>query len=215
MCSGRCDDIHPVAGLLHPEATEKERANGRGKAPARVLWFLQSVSGSGHSAQVVGIGRLLSFFIDWGNHGFAPETTVLSRRRPILVLPRYLAAERCALDRNKRRCREGRAGCPPGCRRFGENGLEGGIGKASPHFDDEFHRWWWTTFLVFDLSRSSTDELCASHCSGERQRSHPETHRASSSSIEQAGAGCMDYRPSTANQSRRNSRGNSHLGAGG
>src|SRR6266478_1197932 len=215
MRSGCCDDIRAAARLLHPEATKKERANGRGKAPARFLRFLQSARRSGHSAPMAGVGRFLSFLAGRRARSFAPEATVLSRRRPILVLPRYLAAELCALDRNKRRCREGRAGCPPGCRRFGENGLEGGIGKASPHFDDEFHRWWWTTFLVFDLSRSSTDELCASHCSGERQRSHPETHRASSSSIEQAGAGCMDYRPSTANQSRRNSRGNSHLGAGG
>src|SRR5467141_1097342 len=85
MCPGRCDDIHPAAGLLHPEATEKERANGRGKAPARLLWFLQSVGWSGHSAPVVGVGRFLSFLVDWGAHGFAPETTVLSRRHPILV----------------------------------------------------------------------------------------------------------------------------------
>src|SRR5437899_8833424 len=40
--SGRCDHIHPAAGLLHPEATEKERANGRGKAPARFLWLALS-----------------------------------------------------------------------------------------------------------------------------------------------------------------------------
>jgi multidrug efflux pump subunit AcrB len=33
--------------------------------------------------------------------GFAPEATILSRRRPVLVLPRHLAAERCALDRDK------------------------------------------------------------------------------------------------------------------
>src|SRR6266850_6584238 len=104
MCSGRCHDIHPADGLLHPEATEKERANGRGKAPTRFLWFLQSVSRPGHSAPVVGAGRLLCFLADWRAGGFAPETTVLSRRRPILVLPRHLAAERCALDRNKRRC---------------------------------------------------------------------------------------------------------------
>src|SRR6267143_929744 len=107
MRSGRCDDIHPAAGLLHPEATEDERANGRGKAPARVLWFLQSVGRPGHSAPVDGVGRFLSFLVDWGALGFAPETTVLPRRHPILVLPRHLAAERCALDRDKRHCREG------------------------------------------------------------------------------------------------------------
>src|SRR5260370_21602797 len=167
MCSGRCDDIHPAAGLLHPEATEKERANGRGKAPARLLWFLQSFSWPGHSAPVVGVGRFLSFLVDWGAHGFAPETTVLSRRHPILVLPRHLAAERCALDRNKRRCSDGGAGRPSDCGRFGENGIKGGIGKASPYFHDEFHRGWWTTFLVLHLSRSPPDVLCASHCSGE------------------------------------------------
>src|ERR1700676_5757341 len=101
MCFGRCDDIHPAAGLLHPEATEKERANGRGKAAARFLWFLQSVGRSGYSAPLVGVSRFLSFLADWGILGFAPETTILSRRHSILVLPRHLAAKRCALDRNK------------------------------------------------------------------------------------------------------------------
>src|SRR5580704_1666483 len=103
MRSGRCDDIHPAAGLLHPEATKTERANGRGKAPARFLWFLQSVGGSSHSAPLVGVSRFLSFLADWGALGFAPEATVLPRRRPVLVLPRHLAAERCAFDGNKRR----------------------------------------------------------------------------------------------------------------
>src|SRR5467141_4572900 len=215
MCSGRCDHIHPAAGLLHPEATEKERADGRGKAPARFLWFLQSVGRSGHSAPVVGVGRFLSFLVDGGPHGFAPETTVLSRRHPILVLPRHLAAERCALDRDKRRCSDGGAGRPSNCGRFGENGIKGGIGKASPYFHDEFHRGWWTTFLVLHLSRSSPDELCASHCSGDRQRSHAETDRTSASRVEQTSTRSVDHGAATANESCRNSRGNSHLGSGG
>src|ERR1700687_974878 len=50
MRSGRCNDICPAAVLLHPETTKKERANGRGKAPARLLWFLQSVGGPRPSA---------------------------------------------------------------------------------------------------------------------------------------------------------------------
>src|SRR4029077_5627339 len=172
MRSGCCDDIRPAAGLLHPEATKKERTDGRGKAPTRFLRFLQSVGGTGHSAQVAGVGRFRSFLAGWGGYCFAPEATVLSRRRPILVLPRHLAAERRALDRDKRRCTDGGAGRPPNCGGFGENALKGGGGKASPHFHDEFHRRWWTTFLVLHLSRGSADELCASHCSGERQRSY-------------------------------------------
>src|SRR5260370_19663248 len=104
MRSGRGDDLRPSSGLLHSETTKKERANGRGKAPARFLWFLQSVDRPGHSAPVVGVGRLLCFLADWRACGFAPETTVLSRRRPILVLPRPLAAERCSLDGNKPPC---------------------------------------------------------------------------------------------------------------
>src|ERR1700730_852031 len=115
MRSGRCDDIRSAAGLLHPETTEDERANGRRKAPARVLWFLQSVGRSSHSASVAGVGGLLSFLAGWRDRGFALETTVLPRRRSILVLPRHLAAERCAFDRNKRLCDEGRAGRSSGC----------------------------------------------------------------------------------------------------
>src|SRR5882672_7556657 len=108
MCSGRCDDIHPAAGLLHTKTAEKERANGRGKAPAWLLWFLQSVGRPGHSAPMAGVGRFLSFLAGWRARSFAPETTVFPRRRPILVLPRRLVAERRAFDGHKRRCREGR-----------------------------------------------------------------------------------------------------------
>src|SRR5260370_41544613 len=64
MCSGRCDDIRPAAGLLHPEAAKKERAYGRGKARARFLWFLQSLGRSGHSTPVVGVEWLLAFLGD-------------------------------------------------------------------------------------------------------------------------------------------------------
>ncbi len=115
MCAGSRDDIRPAAGLLHSEATEKERTDGRGKATARFLWFLQPPGRPGHSAPVVGVGRFTYFPADWGIHGFASEATVLSRRCPILVLPRHLAAERCAADRNKRRCLESGAGRPSGC----------------------------------------------------------------------------------------------------
>src|SRR5712691_8777248 len=100
MRSGCCDDIRAAARLLHPEATKKERANGGGKAPARILRILQSARRSGHSAPLAGAGRFLSFLAGWRARSFAPQATVLSRRRPILVLSRYLAAERCALDRD-------------------------------------------------------------------------------------------------------------------
>src|SRR4029077_17229704 len=191
MRSGRCDDLRPAAGLLHTEATKKERADGGGKAPARILWFLQSVGRPGHSASVAGFSGFLSLLAVRRASRFAPQATVLSRRCPILVLPRYLAAERCAVDRDKRRCSGGGGGRPSDCGRFGENGLKGGIGKASPYFHDKFHRGWWTTLLVLHLSRSSPDELCASYCSGERQRGHPETDRTSASRIEQKGAGSV------------------------
>ncbi len=115
VCAGRCDDVRPVARLLHSAATEKERANGRGKAPAGFLWFLQPFGRSRHTTSVVGAGRLRCFLVDWGLLGFAPEATIFSRRRPVLVLPRHLVAERCALNRNKRCCTEGRASCASGC----------------------------------------------------------------------------------------------------
>src|SRR5260370_28348288 len=215
MRSGCCDDLRAAARLLHSETTKKERANGRGKAPARFLRFLQSVGRPGHSTPLAGVGRFLSFLAGWRARSFAPETTVFPRRRAILVLPRRLVAERRAFDRNKRRCAQGGAGCPPGCRSFGENRLRGRTGRASPHLHDKFHRRWRTTFLVFDLSRSSPDQLCTSHCSGQRQRSHPKTDRTSSKRIEQTGAGRMDYRPAAANESRRNSCRDPHLRAGG
>src|SRR5260370_34674368 len=101
MCSGRCDDIRPAAGLLHPEAAKKERAYGRGKARARFLWFLQAIGRSGHSTPVVGVERLLAFLGDGGARVFTSEATLLSRRCPVFVLPRHLATVRCALDRNK------------------------------------------------------------------------------------------------------------------
>src|SRR5713101_6150650 len=101
MCSGRCDDIRSAVGLLHLAATEKERANGRGEAPTRFLRFLQSVGRWGHPAPVVGVRQFTYFLADWGIYGFASEAAVLSGRCPILVLPRHLAAERCAPDRNK------------------------------------------------------------------------------------------------------------------
>src|SRR6266481_6514758 len=213
--SGRGDDLRPAAGLLHPEATKKERANRRGKAPARFLWFLQPLGRPGHSAPMAGAGRFLSFLAGWRVYRFAPEAAVLSGRRPILVLPRHLAAERCALDRDQRRCSDGGAGRPSDCGRFGENGIKGGIGKASPYFHDEFHWGWWTTLLVLHLSRSSTDKLCASHRSSERQRGHAETDRTSSSRIEQTGAGSVDHRAAAANKSCRDSGGDSHFGSGG
>src|SRR5260370_37247278 len=83
------------------------------------------------------------------------------------------------------------------------------------YFHDEFHRGWWTTFLVLHLSRSSPDELCASHCSGERQRSHAETDRTSASRIEQTSTRSVDHGAATSNKSCRNSRGNSRLGSAG
>src|SRR6267154_3180596 len=98
MRTGRGDDLRPAAGLLHPEATENKRANGRGKARARFLWFLQSAGRPGHSAPLAGISGFLCFLADRRARGFASEATVLSRRRPILVLPGHLAAERCAFD---------------------------------------------------------------------------------------------------------------------
>src|SRR5260370_22532449 len=78
MRSGRCHDVRPAAGLLHPEADEKERAYDRGKAPARFLWFLQPAGRLGHSAPVVGLGRFLSLLADWRFLGFAAKATVLS-----------------------------------------------------------------------------------------------------------------------------------------
>src|SRR5260370_29330233 len=125
MRSGCCDDIRAAARLLHPEATKKERANGGGKAPARFLRFLQSARRSGHSAPLAGAGGFLSFFSDWGPRGLAPEATVLSSRRPILVLPPRLVAERRAFVPHKRRCAQGGAGRPRRCRRFCENRLRG------------------------------------------------------------------------------------------
>src|SRR6266403_5038871 len=101
MCSGRFDDFRPSARLLHPEAAKKERADGGGKAPARFLWFLQSVGRSGHSASVAGVGWFLCFLADRLARGFALEAAVFSGRRAILVLPGHLAAERCAFDRDK------------------------------------------------------------------------------------------------------------------
>src|SRR5260370_37746598 len=104
MCTGGRDDIRPPAGLLHPEATKEERADGRGKARARFLWFLQSVGRSGHSASVVGVGRLLGFSADWWARCFTSEATVFSRRCPVLVLPSILSVDRCSLVRNQQRC---------------------------------------------------------------------------------------------------------------
>src|SRR5258708_37809963 len=109
---------------------------------------------------MAGAGRFLSFLAGWGARGLAPEATVLSRRRSILVLPRYLAAERCALDRDQRRCSDGGAGRPSDCGRFGENGFKGGIGKASPYFHDEFHRRGWRTLLRFPVSPNSPHTTC-------------------------------------------------------
>ena len=78
MRSGRRDDIRSVAGVLHPEATKEERANGRGKAPARFLRFLQSVGRPGHSASVAGVGGFFCLLAVRRARGFAPEATVLS-----------------------------------------------------------------------------------------------------------------------------------------
>src|SRR5439155_11150196 len=78
-----------------------------------------------------------------------------------------------------------------------------------------FHWWRRTAFLVFHLSGSSPNELCTSHCSGERQRSYSEVDWTSSRRIEQTSARSMDHRPAVANESCRNSFGNSHFWSGG
>src|SRR5260370_5338618 len=138
MRTGRCDDLRPAAGLLHPEATKKERANCRGKAPARFLWFLQPLGRPGHSAPMAGAGRFLSFLAGWRVYRFAPEAAVLSGRRPILVLPPHFAAERCALDREPRRCSYGGVSRSLDCGRFCVNGIKREIEKATPYVRDQF-----------------------------------------------------------------------------
>src|SRR5258706_10544873 len=110
MRSGRCDDIRSAARSLHPEATENKRANGRGKARARFLWFLQSAGRPGHSAPLAGISGFLCFLTDRRGPGFPSEITVLSRRRSIFGFPLTFAAGTCAFYSEHRPCRGGPEG---------------------------------------------------------------------------------------------------------
>jgi len=155
MRSGRCDDICAAAGLLHQRPPKKKELTVEEKRQRGFYGFYNRLVGRAIQHRWLVLAGSFLFLLIGGlvashlKQQFFPEDV------QYWVLPRHLVAERRAFDRNKRRCAQGGAGCPPGCRSFGENRLRGRTGQASPHLHDKFHRRWRTAFLVFDLSRSS------------------------------------------------------------